>query len=1049
MTRDRSEAMEAATKAELASSSEDKQHMTAPTSHTVATAKAMEAKEAEREKALQAAKDLTEQHDWDASDYETRPEELDELELILYSDDYEEENSAGDRWDKWVEERRSRIKKERREQAGGTSSSEEEEPSAAENQPTPAAVRLPRGLVPSRGKMMTKARRGASARKPEATGAPTAPDTTTAAQSLQKQAEASGTQQLPEEGEQPLATTDPTTKATLPKVEENMDSSLDDERFDEQFKADFPALSRTARVPGRKRPTTDPKARQIDAAKQRAGIIGAERKAEKKRIQTEAALSDSSRALKKGRSGNSTQLLASIESVDEAQPIYNTEFVDKSGRKFNLTYPRTTIAERDSLWARLSKNAAQLRDRIEHDLVNSSLTEAELKTIDLQHSAVILPALVQNDEKLRVRKQQEAHKMIKAKAIPVFLRKIEKAAKEILLLMSNQDRKENSTTQGMILTRLLELPKTERTISLQEHNDIIRGYEYYLGSVAEKLRLDLAWFHLTMEKFVEKACQHEARLAALCLSIEELKVTDEAKLPQLAIDYAEPGSHPCRCETCQPEFGTELREELTIELRREVRSNIERELRTKGMKEIQDDVSGQLWQKFLTEAKAIIEPQLRATLAATIENDLRQQIESELRSALTITIKQEFMEMEATEARQRATEAAELATTNDQIDQEWDHYRAEIDARITELRAFPPPPVPTSSCFLGYQEEPGRVQELNHPPNHWYDSTNPDSLCSLLRGLELWKRPIFDASKANSDLKERQPINVHEFCEETQKHIHYYENRYIKNPIPVWSRERGALCDEERQLLDTLRQQSLEVPKPSMTPEHGVKTEYMQQLISQAEAVTAEWHSQLPNRRIGWPEKDWSDEGRLQRQMRMVRNNWLKMVEQMETDNRQEIETLLEEEDTRRGSQPLCNIPRCLIELTPAQWDGLGPEPPRAPSKVEGAHLLHQQVDIWRQRFLASREVMEEDPVSWLKCFRGPNQYGEAITQENLNLWAEDVGLQGWASQVQEQKLNAVDAYVLWEKTVKSNELNLLIRGELRYPKQLDQPTSPKESWEN
>ena len=65
-----------------------------------------------------------------------------------------------------------------------------------------------------------------------------------------------------------------------------------------------------------------------------------------------------------------------------------------------------------------------------------------------------------------MRKQQENHKTIKAKAVPMFLRKIEKVAKEILLLLDNQDKKEDSITQGIILTRLLELPKTERTISL-------------------------------------------------------------------------------------------------------------------------------------------------------------------------------------------------------------------------------------------------------------------------------------------------------------------------------------------------------------------------------------------------------------------------------------------------------------------------------------------------------------------------------------------------------------------------------------------------------
>ena len=56
------------------------------------------------------------------------------------------------------------------------------------------------------------------------------------------------------------------------------------------------------------------------------------------------------------------------------------------------------------------------------------------------------------------------------------------------------------------------------------------------------------------------------------------------------------------------------------------------------------------------------------------------------------------------------------------------------------------------------------------------------------------------------------------------------------------------------------------------------------------------------------------------------------MVDYLETDNQQQIPVLLEEENRRRAqmkpehnasndaSQPLCDIPRCLIELTPKQW---------------------------------------------------------------------------------------------------------------------------------
>lgn len=102
------------------------------------------------------------------------------------------------------------------------------------------------------------------------------------------------------------------------------------------------------------------------------------------------------------------------------------------------------------------------------------------------------------------------------------------------------------------------------------------------------------------------------------------------------------------------------------------------------------------------------------------------------------------------------------------------------------------------------------------------------------------------------------------------------------------------------------------------------------------------------------------------------------MVDQLETDNQQEIPVLLEEENRRRAqmkpehnasndaSQPLCDIPRCLIELTPKQWSDLGPEPPRVSSKVEGTEQLHQLIDVSRQRFLASRSAIEADPAAWL-----------------------------------------------------------------------------------
>ena len=111
-----------------------------------------------------------------------------------------------------------------------------------------------------------------------------------------------------------------------------------------------------------------------------------------------------------------------------------------------------------------------------------------MREINLQKSAPMFPALLQGDGKLRLRRQQRQHKHIAAKAVIPLLRKIERAAHKILPIMSELNKPASSTTQAQMMTRLLELPKSERSISLQEHNEIINGYEFHLSEIAEKLR---------------------------------------------------------------------------------------------------------------------------------------------------------------------------------------------------------------------------------------------------------------------------------------------------------------------------------------------------------------------------------------------------------------------------------------------------------------------------------------------------------------------------------------------------------------------------------
>ena len=144
--------------------------------------------------------------------------------------------------------------------------------------------------------------------------------------------------------------------------------------------------------------------------------------------------------------------------------------------------------------------------------------------IKLEYASLLVPTLVTSDRKLRLRKQQDKHRTIASKAVVPYLRKVKKAAEQTLFLAAEGPNKEvppSSTTQAEIQTKPLQLPKFERTISLQEHDDMIEGYELYSGYVAEKIRLDLAFLHTTAERFVETALKHEQRLGAMCMFIQE------------------------------------------------------------------------------------------------------------------------------------------------------------------------------------------------------------------------------------------------------------------------------------------------------------------------------------------------------------------------------------------------------------------------------------------------------------------------------------------------------------------------------------------------
>ena len=289
-----------------------------------------------------------------------------------------------------------------------------------------------------------------------------------------------------------------------------------------------------ARSRGRKRPNPDVTARPSNPTKQRAGLRGVEVRAEERALSEKDKSDDVGPVSKKGKQTDDAEDSTAtrkdpakkaakadqkeqVEILSLPRIMDPTEYIDDRGHKFVINYSQATTDEKDTLWTKLAVTAARPREEVDHKIQDLSLTEAEMKTIDLQRSAILFPALLQNDGKLRLRRQQELHKHVTAKAVTPLLRKIERAAYEILLVISELESPADPITQARMITRLLELPKSERSISSKEHNDIVNGHTFYLGAIAEKLRVDLAYIHLTLEKFVQKATGQEHRLAALYL----------------------------------------------------------------------------------------------------------------------------------------------------------------------------------------------------------------------------------------------------------------------------------------------------------------------------------------------------------------------------------------------------------------------------------------------------------------------------------------------------------------------------------------------------
>ena len=74
------------------------------------------------------------------------------------------------------------------------------------------------------------------------------------------------------------------------------------------------------------------------------------------------------------------------------------------GRKFRVEHGTVTTQDRDLLWEKLAKQMAALMSRLEPEAFDTPPTQAELNAIDLRSAATLVPARVNNDCRLHVKK---------------------------------------------------------------------------------------------------------------------------------------------------------------------------------------------------------------------------------------------------------------------------------------------------------------------------------------------------------------------------------------------------------------------------------------------------------------------------------------------------------------------------------------------------------------------------------------------------------------------------------------------------------------------
>ena len=122
------------------------------------------------------------------------------------------------------------------------------------------------------------------------------------------------------------------------------------------------------------------------------------------------------------------------------------------------------------------------------------------------------------------------------------------------------------------------MSRSERTLIIQKHNDIIENYEQYIDYVAEKLRFDVVFLYTIIEKFVETVFKHKQYFAVICFYFKRFTTSNlNIELLYTMIEYIQPDSYLYQCSKCSIKITTTSKEQFKVKIKEKIQKKMKLE----------------------------------------------------------------------------------------------------------------------------------------------------------------------------------------------------------------------------------------------------------------------------------------------------------------------------------------------------------------------------------------------------------------------------------------------------------------------------------------